>query len=62
MELRGRREKGVEGHMVKQMNLVSTNVMEEFIQIAPNCSRASLQAVIKEKVNKDSVIHSYQWR
>ncbi len=28
MELRGRREKGVEGHMVKQMNLVSTNVME----------------------------------
>ena len=30
-------------------------------QIVPNCSRASLQAVIKEKVNKDSVIHSYQW-
>jgi len=33
-----------------------------YTQIVPNCSRASLQEVIKEKVNKDSVIHSYQWR
>ena len=33
-----------------------------YTEIVPDCSRATLQAIIKGKVAKDSIIHSDQWR
>ena len=33
-----------------------------YTQIVDNCSRKTLQAIIKEKVNRDSEIHSDGWR
>ncbi len=33
-----------------------------YTEIVPNCSRATLQAIIKGKVSKDSTIHSDKWR
>lgn len=33
-----------------------------YTEIVPNCSRATLQAIIKGKVAKDSIIHSDKWR
>ena len=33
-----------------------------YTEIVPNCSRATLQAIIKGKVDIDSVIHSDKWR
>jgi len=60
LELRGRRGKGAYGK-TNEFGIYKCNG-RVCTQIVPNCSRASLQAVIKEKVNKDSVIHSYQCR
>ncbi len=33
-----------------------------YTEIVPDCSRATLQAIIKGKVVKDSIIHSDKWR
>lgn len=33
-----------------------------YTEIVPNCSRATLQAIIKGKVGKESIIHSDKWR
>ena len=33
-----------------------------YTEIVPNCSRAILQAIIKGKVDVDSIIHSDKWR
>ncbi len=33
-----------------------------YTEIVPNCSRATLQAIIKGKVEADSIIHSDKWR
>ncbi|WP_168796450.1 IS1595 family transposase [Flagellimonas onchidii] len=33
-----------------------------YTEIVPNCSRATLQAIIKGKVDLDSIIHSDKWR
>lgn len=33
-----------------------------YTEIVPNCSRATLQAIIKGKVDKESIIHSDKWR
>ena len=33
-----------------------------YTEIVPNCSRATLQAIIKGKVHKDSIVYSDKWR
>ena len=33
-----------------------------YTEIVPNCSRATLQGIIKGKVDMDSIIHSDKWR
>ncbi len=33
-----------------------------YTEIVPNCSRSTLQAIIKGKVEMDSIIHSDKWR
>lgn len=33
-----------------------------YTEIVPDCSRATLQAIIRGKVKPDSIIHSDKWR
>ena len=52
-----------EVRMVKLLSLAYFKEEEKSIlEIVPNCAKATLQAIIRGKVDPDSVIHSDSWR
>lgn len=57
------KEKGEEGRMEKTIVFgIFERNWKVYTEIVKNCSRSTLQAIIKGKVGMDSIIHSNKWR
>ena len=54
--------KEVVAPMAKQSSLVCSSAKAVYTKIVPDCSKATLQAIIRGHVAPDTVIHSNGWR